>query len=332
MCAGIQMIQTWARNGEPTGQSSFTLWVISTVPDRKDRTVHYQYLFTDFKNLGRTGAGGLKVNTDVNMQSWPSSARKREGGSIPPTKTFNALKASPKYQHSVIFDAGQGRGKDDHIAMAYQPYINIIIPPQWIIREGDGKVRVGFLAAQWDAAKYLYNSGGGGNPKKKGGAAFPVAVHLPYSSKAGAPERAVAQHLQKAHTKPRDTKPVNSRKKVPGFDPDHKLHRLYHDGARRDKNRAEAIRVCREYWGDGYTEGGKKQCDEYPFAITYEGCAQALPQYEPSTPKDNYSAMPLPKEDNGNAGSILAGFLTKNRIIDGRIGTEELDGFLVKIT
>ncbi|TMV00034.1 hypothetical protein [Streptomyces sp. DASNCL29] len=132
MCAGIQMIQTWARNGEPTGQSSFTLWVISTVPDRKDRTVHYQYLFTDFKNLGRTAAGGLKVNTDVNTQSWPSSARKREGGSIPPTKTFNALKTSPKYQHSVIFDAGQGRGKDDHIAMAYQPYINIIIPPQWV--------------------------------------------------------------------------------------------------------------------------------------------------------------------------------------------------------
>ncbi|MDT0547753.1 hypothetical protein [Streptomyces lonegramiae] len=331
MCTGIQMIQTWAKNGTPAGQSSFTLWVISTVPDRKDRTVKYDYLFTDFFNQGRTGAGTMKVNTDVETTTWPSGARKREGGAVPPTKTFNALKASPKYQHTVIFDAGQGRGKDDVIAMSYQPYVNVIIPPNWVIREGDGKVRVGFLAAQWDAAKYLYNASGGGNAKKKGGAYFPVAVYLPYSSKTGAPERAVALHLQKAHTKPRDTKPVNSNKNVPGFGTDRKLHRLYHDGTRRDKNRDEAIKVCRQYWGNNYPQGGK-DCDEYPFAITYEGCAQSLPQYEPSTPKKNFSAMPLPKADNGNAGTILAGFLTKNRIVDGRIGTEEIDGFMVKIT
>ncbi|MGW5449949.1 hypothetical protein [Streptomyces asiaticus] len=154
-----------------------------------------------------------------------------------------------------------------------------------MIGQGDGKVRVGFLAAQWDAAKYLYNAGGGGDAKKKGGASFPVAVYLPCSSKAGAPERAVAQHLKTAHTKPQDTKPVNSAKNVPGFGTDRKLHRLYRDQTRRDKNRDEAIKVCRKYWGDGYSEGGKKECDEYPFAITHEGCAQALPQYEPSTPK-----------------------------------------------
>ncbi|WP_276616828.1 hypothetical protein [Streptomyces sp. DASNCL29] len=41
--------------------------------------------------------------------------------------------------------------------------------------------------------------------------------------------------------------------------------------------------------------------------------------------------MPLPKADNGNAGTILAGFLTKNRIGEGRIGTEEIDAFMVKI-
>ncbi|MFD8462674.1 hypothetical protein ACFV27_38720 [Streptomyces antimycoticus] len=332
MCSGIQMVQTWAKNGAVTGQSSFTLWVISTVPDRKDRTVKYDYLFTDFFNEGRTGASSMKVNTDAELTTFPSSARKRQGGAIPPTKTFNALKASPKYQHTVIYDAGQGRGKDDVVALAYQPFLNLIVPPNWVIQQGDGKVRVGFLAAQWDAAKYLYNAGGGGDAKKKGGASFPVAVYLPYSSKVGAPERAVAQHLKTAHTKPQDTKPVNSVKNVPGFGTDRKLHRLYRDQTRRDKNRDEAIKVCRKYWGDGYSEGGKKECDEYPFAITYEGCAQALPQYEPSTPKNNFSAMPLPKADNGNAGTILAGFLTKNRIVEGRIGTEEIDAFMVKIT
>ncbi|MFF3689740.1 hypothetical protein [Streptomyces sp. NPDC002187] len=54
MCTGTQFIQTWMKRGRPVGQSSFTLWVIDTVPKKNDRTIRIQYLFTDFVKTGTT--------------------------------------------------------------------------------------------------------------------------------------------------------------------------------------------------------------------------------------------------------------------------------------
>ncbi|TVL89384.1 hypothetical protein CD790_28020 [Streptomyces sp. SAJ15] len=212
--------------------------------------------------------------------------------------------------------------------MAYEPYIQLKFPPPYT-SPNTGRVRVGFLAAQWDAAKYLNNSGGGGSAKKKGSVAFPVSTYLVYSSKPRAPEKAVADHIKLAYNRPGKTKPVNQSKKVPGFDNDHKLHRLYHDTKRRKANRDAAIAVCEQYWGKGYPQGKKYQCDECPFAVTYEGSAQA--KYDKKAKKKNFSAMPLAARDNEKAGSILAQFLTKNRVLDGRIGDEEIDSFKVWI-
>ncbi|WP_406088915.1 hypothetical protein [Streptomyces sp. NBC_01013] len=41
--------------------------------------------------------------------------------------------------------------------------------------------------------------------------------------------------------------------------------------------------------------------------------------------RNNYSAMPLDRTQNGAAGNLLAGFYTNNRMIDGPD-----DGFIVK--
>ncbi|MFF8366820.1 NucA/NucB deoxyribonuclease domain-containing protein [Rhodococcus erythropolis] len=72
-----------------------------------------------------------------------------------------------------------------------------------------------------------------------------------------------------------------------------------------------------------YTSGGK-ECDEYPFASTYEGAAEH--DYDPEAKKFNFSAKPIPKDDNQAGGLILKSFYAKNRIIDGLD-----DGFIVKI-
>ncbi|WP_405863591.1 hypothetical protein [Streptomyces sp. NBC_00005] len=58
------------------------------------------------------------------------------------------------------------------------------------------------LAPRWDAASYLANSTSGGNPDKKGAATFSYVSTLTYSAKPGAEERAVAQHIKSAFTKP----------------------------------------------------------------------------------------------------------------------------------
>ncbi|NUK52298.1 hypothetical protein HRW14_18845 [Streptomyces lunaelactis] len=102
------------------------------------------------------------------------------------------------------------------------------------------------------------------------------------------------------------------------------MHRLYLDAQRRKDNRAKALSNCRRYFGPDYTQGGK-DCDEYPFATTYEGAAQA--DHDPHAEKLNFSVLPVDSTQNQNAGRMLGQFLTRNRIIDG-----PEDGFLVKIS
>ncbi|MEU4173535.1 NucA/NucB deoxyribonuclease domain-containing protein [Streptomyces sp. NPDC026589] len=332
MCTGTQFIQTWMQRGRPVGQSSFTLWVINTVPKKNDRTIQIQYLFTDFAKSGTTRTSGLKVDTDGDVTTWPKQAARKYGGQVPPTLTFDALKAKPEYIHTMLVEPGQGTGTDDVVQMAYEPFVKLTFPSPYA-SPNTGRVSVGFLAGRWDTASYLFNKTGGGNPKKKGGAALPVVPTLPYSSKTGASERAVAQHLRDAHTKPGSTKPVNARKAVPGFDLKHTLHRLQNDGDRVKANRRAAIATCVTHWGADYATsvpGVSRECDEYPFASTYEGAAQS--KYEPTKPKDNFSARPLPKADNGAGGSILKIFMDRNRILDGFSSGDDVDAYIVSIS
>ncbi|MEU3071682.1 NucA/NucB deoxyribonuclease domain-containing protein [Streptomyces sp. NPDC006906] len=332
MCTGTQFVQTWMQRGRPVGQSSFTLWVIETVPKKNDRTMRIQYLFTDFVKTGTTRTSGLRIDTDGDVTTWPKQAAKKYGGQVPPTQTFDALKAKPEYTHTMLVEPGQGTGTDDVVQMAYEPFVKLTFPSPYT-SPNTGRVSVGFLAGRWDTASYLFNKTGGGNPKKKGGAALPLVATLPYSSQSGAPERAVAQHLQDAHTKPGDTKPVNASKAVPGFDLKHTLHRLQHDGDRVKANRRAAIATCVKYWGADYATsvpGVPRECDEYPFASTYEGAAQS--KYDQTKPKDNFSARPLPKADNGAGGSILKIFMDRNRILDGFSSGDDIDAYVVSIS
>ncbi|MFI0715801.1 hypothetical protein ACH4SK_35315 [Streptomyces inhibens] len=98
-------------------------------------------------------------------------------------------------------------------------------------------------------------------------------------------------------------------------------------------NRRAAVSMCVTYWGRNYATSdpaGPRECDEYPFASTYEGAAQS--SKEPSAPKNNFSALPIPKPQNGAGGTILALFHDKNRILDGQeTNGQEVDAYLMAI-
>ncbi|MFH8635231.1 hypothetical protein ACH4CC_36020 [Streptomyces lydicus] len=332
MCGALQFLQVWGKNGRPVGESSFALMVRGTIPDPRDRTVHFDYRFSNFAATGNTKTSGLMVTTEVTQKLLISNARKRESGLIPPKKSFNALRAAPNYTHNVIFDAGQGTKPDDLIGMAYVPYVSVKYPPEYVAGTNPGPQRVTFAAMNWDAASYLPNNRTV-DPKKRGGASFSYKVTLPYSSKQGAPEKAVADHLNLAHTQPAKTKPSNPHKNVPGFQVDYPLHRLYRDKSRYRANRRAAVNACVKYWGRDYATSdpaGPRECDEYPFASTYEGAAQSSKEH--SAPKDNFSALPIPKAQNAAGGTILALFYDKNRILDGRDAKgQEVDAYLMAI-
>ncbi|MFE5122969.1 hypothetical protein [Streptomyces sp. NPDC056669] len=333
MCGGIQMLQTWLQKGKPVGQTAFTAWVIGTIPDPKDRTVQFDYYYTDFLDDGENLSESLRVESSLKMTTLISpNAKKRQTGSPPPSRTFDVLKSTPRtYMHDVVFDAGQGEGPDDLVTMVYEPSVKVTFPLAWPGK--DDIERVTFAGMNWDAAGYLPNSDVS-DPAKRGGASFAFIAELPYSMKAGAPEKAVADHLNQVHTKPGETYPKLANKDVPGFDTDHRLHRLFRDTARRNKNRSEAKKVCVAVWGEDYATNdpaGPRECDEYPFASTYEGAAQ--PASEPGARANNWSAKALAAGDNSAAGTILGEFYDKNRIIEGNDANGgEVDAFIVKLS
>lgn len=323
VCSGASFVQTWIINGRPTGASKFDVRVVGTIA-KNSRTINFQYYFTDMTAQGTAQVAALKIGTKGKIpQSWPSGVNYSRGGTMPGTKTFTELKALRTFSETVNAKPGQGSGgATDLVFAVYEPSITIT-PPPGVRLNGNLQGDLFMLAPRWDAAKYLANSTGGGNPEKKGAATFSYVGTLTYSAKVGAEERAVAQHIKTAFTKPEDTKPYMSAKKVPGQTVKDPLHRTVNK-TRRDDNRKASVKQCKRYWGANYTQGATRECDEYPFATTYEGGAE--PDYDADAKKFNFSVKPIAKADNGAGGNLLLSFYAKNRIIDGMD-----DGFIVKI-
>ncbi|MFI2040468.1 hypothetical protein ACH470_38545 [Streptomyces bottropensis] len=209
--------------------------------------------------------------------------------------------------------------KADLVAAVYVPNISLKAPPAWSslpITGGD----LFMLPPRRDKAPYLPNAA-------EGAASWAVLTPLQYSTAAGAPEREVALHIQKAFTKPGMTQPPVVKKNVPGKSPDPALTRLYWDNKRREKNRNRSTYNCGKYFGDDYATsvGYARECDEYPMASTYEGSVHS--DYDSLAEPGNFSVLPVKKESNRDAGILLGQFYDKNRVIDGPD-----DGFMVEIT
>ncbi|MFE4678650.1 hypothetical protein [Streptomyces sp. NPDC056723] len=320
VCSGASFTQEWVQNNRPVGASTFGFLAIGTIA-KGSRTMNVHYRYVGMEATGETGVATFMVTPDVTIpQKWPATAATQTGGSLPAAQSFAALKAQaePGFQHNVTVSRGQGDKPDDTVFAVYQPSLKMRVGGGWKM-SGALSGKPFFLAPRWDAAQYVSRNGGA--------AAFSYVVAMPFSTKAGAPERLAAQHIKDAYASPAGTKPVNSSKNIPGLSADRPLTRLYAK-PRRDANRSEAVKVCKKYWGTNYAQGGK-ECDEFPFSTTYEGAAQALTTYDPQhkAPKNNFSARPIPKADNGAGGRLMADFYRVNRILDGTN-----DGFTIKVS
>ncbi|WEO92751.1 hypothetical protein A6P39_000655 [Streptomyces sp. FXJ1.172] len=322
-CDGASFVQEWLMNGRPAGASMFNVRVVGTIA-RDSRTIDFQYYFTDFETTGETGALSMPITTKGTVpKTWPSGARFTRGGNAPGTMTWAQLEALRTFHETVNAKPGQGSGRSDLLAAVYEPLVSFKPPAPWKL-SGATQGTLFMLAPRWDAASYLPNSTGGRNPATKGAATFSYITAMVLSARAGAEERAEAQHIKTAFTHPEDTKPYMSAKKVPGQNVEDPLHRTV-DAKRNDDNRNAAKKQCRRYWGAGYSHGNTRDCDEYPFASTYEGAAEH--DYDPEVRKFNFSVKPIAKEDNQAGGLILKSFYSKNRILDG-----QGDAFIVEIS
>lgn len=324
VCSGALFHQLWTQKGKPVGESRFVVLVVATVA-LDSREVRYTHHFTDMAKTGNTKTSALMITPKVTVPFIsPATAKYQQGGAVPGAKSFDQFRADKSFLHTMTVTPGQGStGATDLVAAVYEASIQMKFPPGYKVI-GDSGGDLFMIPPRWEAAKYLRNSTGGGKSEKRGAASFAVVGTLVYSAKAGAVERAAALHIRQAFTKPEETQPYMSAKKVPGQTPRDALNRLYHDTDRQEENRVAAIAQCKRHFGADYAKGGK-QCDEYPFAATYQGAAHF--SYDPEVKKFNYSVKPIDGKENEAGGLLLKSFYAKNRLIDGFD-----DGFIVKIT
>ncbi|MFB7260732.1 NucA/NucB deoxyribonuclease domain-containing protein [Streptomyces nojiriensis] len=120
-----------------------------------------------------------------------------------------------------------------------------------------------------------------------------------------------ARHILDAQQFPERTFPSWAGKTVPGGS-GQPLHRMI-DPAKLKDQRDESIKQCRNVWGD--YSGSGLECDEYPFASTYEGSLKG---------DNRYSVRLIDGADNRKGGELIQKVYEENRLIDN-------DAFYVKI-
>jgi Deoxyribonuclease NucA/NucB len=114
----------------------------------------------------------------------------------------------------------------------------------------------------------------------------------------------VAQHISDAQTRPGTTFPPVAGKIIPGaYGSGRPLTRNYYDTQMQDRGRRIIQAVCRQF---SPVHAGQ-QCDEYPFASTYQGAGSGT---------TNFSARAVDGRQNGRAGGLLSAWYTRDHILD----------------
>ncbi|WP_405656633.1 hypothetical protein [Streptomyces sp. RK9] len=128
-----------------------------------------------------------------------------------------------------------------------------------------------------------------------------------------------SNHVWEAQNKPEETVPSSAYKKsIPGAPKsDVPLTRMYNPGD-NTKNRNKSRSQCRKYFGRGYAKAldHDRECDEYPYASTYEGSVTGVQKFQPNDGYKHYSVKAIDAKHNGDAGTDLKAFYKVNRMLD----------------
>ncbi|MEO3753596.1 NucA/NucB deoxyribonuclease domain-containing protein [Streptomyces sp. B6B3] len=116
-----------------------------------------------------------------------------------------------------------------------------------------------------------------------------------------------AVHIFTAQFEPENTLPRKTSKSIPGSpESGQPLTRNYHDTALYQRTQAIQAEYCAALFGRDYSQGGTYQCDEYPFAHTYQSLGSG----------GDFSLRVITARDNESAGGRWSAWLLAQRILD----------------
>ncbi|WP_301175537.1 NucA/NucB deoxyribonuclease domain-containing protein [Actinomadura geliboluensis] len=196
--------------------------------------------------------------------------------------------------------------------------------------------------ARFDSAQYLST--------KKGATFRGVVPHLNYDL-SGERVKELAAHIEEACDPDRvnGTYPpyLEGDKFIPGCDSDHLLHRLTSAKGGENQERYNANSNAKDRNCNAGTPStptpGSKDCDEFPFASTYEGAAASerpTSEFAGGGKPNQFSIKRIDSTQNQNGGRDLNTWYNQDRILDWASGGscpvcadgKWRDGFWVRIS
>ncbi|WEO93320.1 hypothetical protein A6P39_004335 [Streptomyces sp. FXJ1.172] len=285
-----------------------------------DRWAHFSIHFTPLKVTGvYTFDGFLTITMSckgyIKHERDDSACHIGDGNGR--TAFIPLLKQDDEFHMDLVSDAyTPGPFAGPQIASGvFQIHINVDLPGFEPVSQADGPEG----GMRFDSAWYLAPN----SPTEQLGSVFDRArPGMSYNEDDNAIHD-VAEHIRGARANPAATDPYAPQKHLAGAVPSDPVHRLapgsgQYQNDRSRANRSETSSFCKSQWMEPKPSRGVWECDEYPFASTYEGSARY--RYDALKYKNWWSAAWVTggqNGDNGEAGRRLGRWYTNDRILDG---------------
>ncbi|MBW0933728.1 NucA/NucB deoxyribonuclease domain-containing protein [Priestia megaterium] len=251
---------------------------------------------------------GAKLKIDMVCESKVNPGDCKEDPDFPPTERTIAQWKNTNFSTEIFTSEAPpptDANPDQLGYMEFWPKLTLTHAPRKFKKSIDGIKQT----VRYDSAKYMFAFP---NQYFWQGAVFSKATpifNVPVTKPEFSMLAEAGQHWKFAMDHPDQTKPQMDGKKIPGAVGDSTLTRMYPKRHQDEynRNRNKTRRTCDREFRDEDRTG--KQCDEYPFASTWEGSA--------TNGSDNFSVRMISSESNGAAGTWLGAWYAYDRILDG---------------
>lgn len=284
-------------NCRVTGTVQWRVGVIGRGTPSGARTLNFVMVFDQWAVTGDGASSSLTVSIRC-LKTVGSPCQNANGLANTYTRTIPAWMSAPTTFFDFPSPVGGRFGVDQVSQYDFNSVFQLV---------GANQIQLGTNTFRCDSASYL--------PSIAGGCVFPDVIELFKLSRSDPAVNEAADHILFAQTTPAATFPLAPFKVIPGTPGSGlTLERNFYDMNLRRLNRDTAVRACQLYY-PVYPALGQ-DCDEYPFATTFQGAANG----------DNYAVRAITASDNQLAGSRLqTDFYGKQRIL------HDLDRFYVMI-
>lgn len=251
---------------------------------------------------------GAKLKIDMVCEAKMNAGDCKEDPDYPPTERTIAQWKNTNFSTEIFTSEAPPATDENPDQLGYMefwPELTLTHAPRKFKKSIDGIKQT----VRYDSAKYMFAFP---NQYFQQGAVFSKATpifNVPITKPEFEMLTEAGQHWKDAMDHPEQTKPQMVGKKIPGAVGDSTLTRMYPRRHQEEynRNRNKTRRICeREFGGEDRTG---KQCDEFPFASTWEGSS--------TNGSDHFSVRMISAESNGAAGTWLGAWYAYDRILDG---------------